>query len=355
MDLFKKKWFWGVVIGLVVIVLVLVNLLNTNGTAKVSTAEVTEGSIVEQVYTNGKLEAGETNSVYSPASGVVQAVEVKLGDTVKKGQQLLSLEMDQVKEQLDKEQINLQLTQAERLAAKKQHFESFKQAVGENPDQEMEELDLTSFDLRIRSSELTIQSLNKQLANSSVLVPADGVITALAAEAGQMLAEGTALATIADVSSYKVTAYLNELDAGKVSEGMQAVVTGEAFEGEYEGKITYLSRTAGLADQTSKDTSVEMTVTLDKVSPELRAGYNVTVEMEIPDKERLLVPINAVQYDGEKAYVYKVEEGIATRVEVTTGKESEDQIELVTGAVSGDVIVTEGADTLHDGAKVETK
>lgn len=353
--MFKKKWFWGAVIGLVVIVLVLVNLLNSNGTATVSTAEVIEGTIVEQVYTNGKLEASDTTSVYSPASGVVQSVKVKLGDTVKKGQLLLSLEMDQVKDQLDKEKINLQLAQAERLAAKKQHFESFKQEVSENPDQEMEELDLTSFDLRIRSSELTIESLNKQLANSSVLAPADGVVTSLTAEAGQLLAEGTALATIVDVSGYKVTAYLNELDAGKVSEGMHAVVTGEAFEGAYDGKITYLALTAGLADQTSKDTSVEMTVTLDKVSPDLRAGYNVTVEMEIPDKERLLVPIGAVQYEGEKAFVYKVEEGIATRVEVTTGKESEEQIELVTGVAKGDIIVAEGADTLHDGAKVETK
>ncbi|MBW4837773.1 MAG: efflux RND transporter periplasmic adaptor subunit [Paenibacillaceae bacterium] len=355
MDLFKKKWFWGAVVGLAVIVLVITNMVGLNRAAEVKTAEVTMGKIVEQIFTNGKLEPGQTTAVYAPASGVVGALKVKQGDTVKKGQVLLTLSMEQVKEQLEKEQINLQLTEAERLAAKKQHFESFKQAFTENPDQEPKELDLTAYDLRIRSSQLTIESLEKQLANQQVLAPADGVVTSLTVNAGQMLAEGGEIAKIADVSSLKVTAYLNELDAGKAAQGMKTVVTGEAFADSYDGTISYLAPTAGLSDPTSKDTSVEMKVTLDQVSPELRPGYNVTVEMEIPDKERLLAPIDAVQYDGEQAYVFKVQDGVAVKSLVTTGKEGEDQIELVTGAAAGDLVVVEGGDKLQDGAKVKVR
>ncbi|MDU2240267.1 MAG: efflux RND transporter periplasmic adaptor subunit [Paenibacillus sp.] len=355
MDLFKKKWFWGALVGLAVIVLVVANMVGLNRAAEVKTAEVKMGKIVEQIFTNGKLEPGQTTSVYAPASGVVEAVKVKQGDAVKKGQVLLTLGMEQVREQLEKERINLQLTEAERLAAKKQHFESFKQAHSENPDQEPKELDLTSYDLRIRSSQLTIKSLEKQLANQQVVIPADGVVTSLSANAGQMLAEGGEIATIADVSRLKVTAFLNELDAGKALPGMKAVVTGEAFADSYDGTISYLAPTAGLSDPTSKDTSVEMEVSLDQVAPELRPGYNVTVEMEIPDKERLLVPIDAVQYDGEQAYVFKVQDGAAVKTLVTTGKESEDQIELVTGAAAGDLVVVQGGDKLQDGAKVKVK
>lgn len=355
MDLFKKKWFWGALVGLAVIVLVVANMMGLNRAAEVKTAEVKMGKIVEQIFTNGKLEPGQKTSVYAPASGVVETVKVKQGDTVKKGQVLLTLGMEQVKDQLEKERINLQLTEAERLAAKKQHFESFKQAYSENPDQEPAELDLTAYDLRIRSSQLTIESLEKQLANQQVLAPADGVVTSLSANAGQMLAEGGEIAAIADVSRLKVTAYLNELDAGKAAQGMKAAVTGEAFADSYDGTISYLAPTAGLPDPTSKDTSVEMEVSLDQVSPELRPGYNVTVEMEIPDKERLLVPIDAVQYDGEQAIVFKVQDGVAVKTQVTTGKESEDQIELVTGAAAGDLVVVQGGDKLQDGAKVKVK
>ncbi|WP_232729808.1 efflux RND transporter periplasmic adaptor subunit [Paenibacillus phocaensis] len=355
MDLFKKKWFWGALVGLVVIVLVAANLAGLGRAAEVRTAEVNMGKIVEQIFTNGKLEPGQTTTVYAPVSGVVEAVKVKQGDTVKKGQVLLTLSMEQVKDQLEKERINLQMTEAERLAAKKQHFESFKQAQLENPDQEPKELDLTSYDLRIRSSQLTIKSLEKQLVNQQVLAAADGVVTSLTANAGQMLAEGVEIAKIADVSRLRVTALLNELDAGKATQGMKAVVTGEAFADSYDGTISYLAPTAGVSDTTSKDTSVEMKVDLNQVSPELRPGYNVTVEMEIPDQERLLAPIDAVQYDGEQAYVFKVQDGIAVKVLVTTGKEGEDQIELVSGAAAGDQVVVEGGDKLQDGAKVKVK
>lgn len=355
MDLLKKKWFWGAIVGLTVIVLVVANMIGVNQEVEVKVATVEMGKIVEQIYTKGKLKPTQTTSVYAPANGLVESVKVKSGDTVKKGQVLLTLSMKQVREQLEKERINLQLTEAERLAAKKQHFENFKQARNTNPDLEPEKLDLTTYDLRIRSSQLTIQSLEKQLANQNVVAPADGVVTSLVVNAGQMLTEGSEIATIADVSRLKVSAYLNELDAGKTEQGMKAVITGEAFSDSYEGSISYLAPTAVLPTPTSKDPSVEMEVSLNQVSPELRPGYNVTVEMEIPDKERLLAPINAIQYDGEQAYVFKVQDGVAVKVPVTKGKEGEDQIELVSGVTKGDLVVVEGGDKLQDGAKVKVK
>ena len=351
----KKKWFWGVVAGLAVIALIAANLNAFGGEAEVKVAAVQTGKIVEQIYANGKLEPERTTPVYAPASGMVEAVEVKPGDTVRKGQVLLTLNMEQVRDQLERERINLQLAEAERRAVRKQHYESYRQARLEYPDIEPEEPDLEVYDLRIRSIRLTIESLEKQLANRQVQAPADGVVISLAAGAGQMLAEGSEIAVIADVSRLKAVAHLNELDAGKAAPGMKAVVTGEAFPGRYEGSVTYLAPVAKPSDPSSRETAVEMEVRLNESSPELRPGYNVTVEMEIPDKERLLAPLEAVRYDGEQAYVFKVQDGVAVKVQVTTGKEGDDQIELVSGVAAGDLVVVEGGDRLNDGDKVKVK
>lgn len=355
MGLFKKKWVWGVLLGLVVIALIFANMASMNKAAAVTTAEVTEGTIVELIYTNGKLEPAETTQVFAPETGIAKCVKVKLGDTVSKGQTLLTLNMDSVKEQLDKERLNLELAESERLTAKKQHFEKYKEAMIADPDQKIEDPDLSSYDLRIRTSQLTIASLEKQLQNQTVNAPVDGVVTQLSILAGQAIAEGSELLTLADMNGLKVKANLNELDAGKVQLGMKAVVTGESFDGMYDGKIAYLAPTAELANATAKDPTVEMTVGLDKISPELRAGYNATVEMEIPDKQRLLVPIGAIQYEGSQAIVFKVEDGKAVRVPVTTGKEGEEQIEIVSGVAKGDTLVAEGGDKLQDGAKVKVQ
>lgn len=353
MILLRKKWFWGAILGLVIIVLVVVNMSNMNRAVAVETTEAIEGLITEEIYTSGKLEAGNSTDIYSPTSGVVESVEVKQGDTVTKGQVLMTLQIDDVKEQIEKERLNIEMIETERLNAKKQHFEMFKQKVTEDPAAEIEDLDLSSYDLRIQSSKLTIASLEKRLNNRVVSAKDEGVLTQVLVNPGQMIAEGGHIATVVDLSSYKVKANLNELDAGKVYEGMKAVISGESIEESYEGEVTYLSPIAVLADPTSKDASVEMTVELSRISPELRPGYNVTIELEIPDKERLLLPLDTVQYDGDKAYVFKIQDGIAVKTDVTTGKENEEYVEIVSGVTKGESVVSEGARQLRDGDKVK--
>lgn len=352
----KKKLIIGTVLGLAIVALVGVNLLNVNKAASVQSIEAAEGVITEEVYANGKLEPVDTAQLYAPVSGVVETLAVKLGDTIAEGQELLTLNMDSVQEQLDKELVNLQMVEAERLQAKKQHFESFKQAKSQDADTEPDELDLTSYDLRIKSSKLNIESLQRQLASSSIKAEKGGVVTGLAIQKGQMITQGGLIASIADLSAYQVRSNLNELDAGKVKEGMKAVVTGESFAGEFQGQVTYLAPVAQLAEATSKDPSVEMLVRLDEISPELKSGYNASIALEIPDKPRLLVPIQAVQYEGDETFLFKVEEGQpmkAVKVPVQIGKEGEEQVEIVSGVSKGDKIIIEGTEGLRDGDKVK--
>lgn len=346
----------GAALGLAILVLVGVNLMNVNKAAAVQTVEVTEGVITEEVYANGRLEPVDTAQLYAPVSGVVEAVAVKLGDTITEGQELLTLNMDSIQEQLDKELLSLQMVEAERLQAKKQHFESFKQARSQDPNVEPEELDLTSYDLRMKSSELNIESLERQLASSAIKADKGGVITELAVQKGQMIAQGSLIVTIADFSAYQVRSNLNELDAGKVQLGMKAIVTGESFADAFDGQVSYLAPMAQLADATSKDPSVEMLIRLDGISTELKSGYNASISLEIPDKPRLLVPIQAIQYEGDETYLFKVEEGQPTKavkVPVQVGKEGDEQVEIVSGVSKGEKIIIEGTEGLRDGDKVK--
>ncbi|MNO49031.1 Macrolide export protein MacA [compost metagenome] len=353
--MFKKKWFIGVLLGVVIIALVLLNLKNAGSAAAVKTADVAEGKIIEQIYANGRLVPAKSIEIFSPVGGVVQTVQVKVGDSVTKGQPLLKLKMDSIKEQLEKEKITMELTEANRLTAKKQHYEKFKELMADDPDRTVEELDLTSYDLQIRSSKLTIASLEKQLNNSTVYASADGVVTEVFVKEGQIMAEGSQVISVADLSSYKVKANLNEMDAGKVGLGMKAVVSGESITSTYDGAVTYLSPTAVLSDKTSKDATVGMEITLANKAAELRPGYNVTIEMELPDKDRVLVPITAVKYEAQEVYVFKVEGEKAVKSIVTIGKEGEEQVEIVTGVAKGDKVVVEGAESLRDGDKVKVQ
>lgn len=351
----NKKIIWGGLLGVCIIGLAAFNVYNVNKSVEVRLGEATEGRIVEQIYTNGKLEPREVTDYFAHIGGTVEQVGIKKGDVVTEGQVLFKFHVEDVKEQLEMERINLQMIVAERASASKQYFENFKKLKQEDPNQEIEKLDLSQYDLRLKNSKVKIESLERKLNNDELKAKTPGVVTEVAVSEGQMVAQGSPVATIADLTSFQVKANLNELDAGKIEPGMDAVVTGDSIEGVYKGKVTYISPIAVLADQTSRDPSVEMIVSLDNTASELRSGYNVTVEFEIPDRTRILVPIDAVVHAGDKSYVYKVADNKAVKVEVTTGKENEEHIEIVSGVASGEQIVVEGAERLDDGIKVSVR
>ncbi|MNI33345.1 multidrug efflux system subunit MdtA [compost metagenome] len=77
--------------------------------------------------------------------------------------------------------------------------------------------------------------------------------------------------------------------------------------------------------------------------------------MELPDKDRILVPISAVKYEAQDVYVFKVEGEKAVKTIVTIGKEGDEQIEIVNGVAKGDKVVVEGAESLRDGDKVKVQ
>ena len=57
---------------------------------------------------------------------------------------------------------------------------------------------------------------------------------------------------------------------------------------------------------------------------------------------------------GNDQYVYKVQDGKATRVKVKTGLRRNSQVEVIEGLQAGDVIVTAGQIKLREGVAVRT-
>lgn len=349
----RKKWIWLGLIGIGIIIWGAIVWLNAGKGVMVRSVSVSKGLIKETIYANGRLEPVYTKEYFAPLSGMVKALHVQKGDAVKAGQVLWTIDMTEDEEQLQMERLNLQMIKAERDAASAQYQDQFKKQKWEDPDIEIKPLDLTSYDLRIQSSAIKIESLERRLSNALVMSEKDGIVTELAVKEGQMVAQGASMLTVSDLSGYIVRANVNELDAHLLERNMPAVVSVDAISQTYTGKVDFLAPTARLADSGAKDASVEMLVVLDERAVELRPGYAATVTLDIPDKPRLLVPIEAVILSGDKSYVFKLQEDqTAIKVEVTTGKEDGEQIEIVSGLAAGEQIIVEGVNLLSDGQKV---
>ncbi len=334
----KKKIIWGTVIALSVVALAGANIYRLNKSVDVTLAKAEQGAITETVFASGQLEPSAVQSYFAPGSGIVAKLEVKLGDKVKKGQALYSLRVEELEQQLRMERNNLKIAQSERDAASKQ------------------EIDLTLADLKLENAKLTVEALEKKIAAASVTAQQDGVVTKLEIEQGQMLMEGAPSLVIADLAKLQVRANLGELDANKVKQDLAVNITGDAFDKAYRGKVIALAPTAGLPNPTAKDPVVEMIVALDESAAVLRPGYGATVEIELTEAEtHPLAPLSAVKREGEKSYLFRVEKGKAVEVEVKTGKEDEEHVEILEGIGAGDEIIASVSKDLKAGKKVSVQ
>jgi multidrug efflux pump subunit AcrA (membrane-fusion protein) len=85
-------------------------------------------------------------------------------------------------------------------------------------------------------------------------------------------------------------------------------------------------------------------------------GSRIIAQFHLPTHSALVVPRSAVLGDGANAYVYRVEQGKAHRIRVTTGIEQSNDIEIrgqTSGEIkAGDSIVTLGNYELQDGMAV---
>jgi HlyD family secretion protein len=91
----------------------------------------------------------------------------------------------------------------------------------------------------------------RELADTRLYAPADGVVEDRILEPGDMAAPNTPVYTIALTSPMWVRAYVPEPDLGKIALGMRAVVTTDSFPGNrYRGWVGYISPTAEFTPKT---------------------------------------------------------------------------------------------------------
>lgn len=95
-------------------------------------------------------------------------------------------------------------------------------------------------------SQETLTNLREQLADCEIKAPCDGVVTSVNVRVGDINAEKTTILTIEDTNSLKLVANVAEADILKIQEGMKAVVTADATgEEEITGTVSRVVRAKG--------------------------------------------------------------------------------------------------------------
>jgi HlyD family secretion protein len=134
----------------------------------------------------------------------------------------------------------------------------------------------------------TVALDRRELADTRLYAPADGIVEDRILEPGDMASPSTPVFTIALTNPLWVRAYVPETELGKVALGMRAAVTTDSFPGrKYRGWVGYLSPTAEFTPKTVESPELrtrlvyQLRVYVCNPGDELRLGMPATVTIDL--------------------------------------------------------------------------
>ena len=207
----------------------------------------------------------------------------------------------------------------------------------------------------VAQARVALDQTRLRLQQATLTAPMAGAVTSLGLESGEMVNPGQTVVVLSDLTALEVDVNLDETDVVRVAADQDVQVSLDAFPGvEMTGEVTYIAPTA----QTQTGVVLyPVTIRLTPGDPStgsgqglpVRAGMTADVEITTASQEDvLIVPLRAVEVEGERAYVQRLAGDQIEQVAVELGMVTETEVEITgdvaegpaLSLVEGDVIVT---------------
>jgi RND family efflux transporter MFP subunit len=197
--------------------------------------------------------------------------------------------------------------------------------------------------------------MRAQVAKTVIRAPFSGTIDEVFVERGQVVAPSPqGLMRIVNLSNMYVSTTVPETYIGKLKVGTVVDVFLTSLGKTYKGKVRQV---ANFINPSNRSFVIEVSVP----NPDNLLRPNQVAKLKIIDytvTNAIIVPTNVVQEDGEhNKFVFIAsnvsgKKGVAKKVLVKVGKSSDNVTEILNGLSANDVIVTEGANNIADGMKL---
>lgn len=127
----------------------------------------------------------------------------------------------------------------------------------------------------LQQSEAAQAIAERQLEDTAIVSPVDGVVLSKNTEAGEYASPGTPIVTVGDLTKVWLRAYVEETDLGRVKLGQKASVTTDTFPGKaYAGSVSFI---ASDAEFTPKSVQTR--------KERVKLVYRIKIDISNPDQE----------------------------------------------------------------------
>lgn len=374
-----RKWVKPV-IAVVIVGLLLILIVSRLGAGKtdsgtdqerlqpVAVASVMNRPISDELSFAGLITPFMEVNLSPKVMGRVSSVNVEVGQRVKQGETLLTIEQTDFYTGLRQAEASLESARANSIQAETnyenarinyhRHEQLFKQGAVSQGQLEAAKGQLAAAEsgyranqAMINQAEALLEKARSDFSNTVITAPFSGVVAKRMVDPGEMVSQQTPVITLIRDEPLLVRVNLPENVVTRVAVNQQVDIYVGATGKTYRGVVKTL---APQADQTTKAFAAE--VRLDKVGQEVKPG--MVAELRIKTRQvdnALVVPTDALLDQDSGFGVFVVENGIARYRKVTTGLVSQGHTQVVSGLKPGETVVVRGNHLLVDGMKVKVE
>ena len=369
----SARW-WAIGAGVLVLVFVLRATACRPRPIEVEVVRVARGR-VEDAVTNsqaGTVKARMRARVGVDRAGRVAAIPRREGAHARRGETLLLLDASTAETQMVAARRDLDAAHAAAEAASsnatlaRQQYDRiaslFKSGVVSQGEMDQSKSALASAvaardgaearDLGARSA---VRQAQNELDHLRVLAPFDGIVSQRMVEVGESVIPGQPVLELVSLDHLYVSAPLDEIDIGRVREGLPARVTLDPYRGRmWQGVLTRVSPVVNDIKEQNRTLDVEVELKPDPGAPQPKPGTSADVEIVLDRREDVLrVPTNSV-IEGKRVLV--LEGGKAVAKPVRIGLKNWDWSEVTEGLREGEAVITSlDRQGVREGARVVAK
>jgi macrolide-specific efflux system membrane fusion protein len=280
----------------------------------------------------GSTASGQTGS---PDTWLVGEVKVKVGDRVKSGAVLATATNATLQASVATASHGVTTATIQLATA-----QDARDAATTTADIRRTRIDLLNAQDGLAQAKANLAGLRTQLARSSLVAPADGIVTAVNLTAGNVAPTADAIDLAA--ATLQVTANVVESDVSTLQIGQAATVTVSAINADLTGTVTGIAPVAESSSSSSGVVSYAVTVALNAPPAALRPGMTADVTITTASATGVLaVPAAAIRGQND-AYTVLVltPAGTPESRPVTVGLMTSSLVEIKSGLNAGDVVIT---------------
>jgi RND family efflux transporter MFP subunit len=287
----------------------------------------------------------------------VETLYVREGDTVTRGQLLVELESEDVKARLAQASAGVAEAMAHRENARK-NLDRYKSLFEKNAAtrKELEDVQAAyeAASARLQAAQQMKREVEELLQHVHVVAPFDGVITQTYMDIGDLATPGQPILKIENVRQLEVVASVPESQIEHLSVGMPVKILIPSHEAGANDQVFYGSVDQIIPSADPGSHQFEIKAFIQNSTGSIRSGMFARLVISRSQKERLMVPVNAVFERGQLEGLYVVDSKKRVQLRwVRTGRVIGNRVEILTGLDPGEYVVLGNLSPLKDGQMVE--